>query len=319
MMTVFKGIITIVMRGLLIAGILAFIGHFYWSTPQTNYPILEIQIQTSLPEKVKESSSLARFNGQTWTANDSGDGANLYQIDEQTGQVIKQVHINDVISYDWESLAQDAGNLFVMDCGNNHGTRDSRTIINIDTEALVAADDGASIEALNTVKFSMADKPEEALTMYMHDYDCEASAVVDEQLWVLSKNWTDLQTRLYRMDLVEITNGVASDTVISVIPEQTLNVDGLITAADYNADTGQLVLLGYDDSLIYKHPFIWLVSVENESLNWETAKRFNLAPYGQWESILWQGKQELLLTAEASWGIDGRVGIVVLSSSTVLD
>jgi len=318
-MTVLRWTLKIVVWGLLIAGVVAVIGHFYWSRPLQNYPVLEIHVQTSLQDIVKESSSLAQFSGQTWTANDSGDGANLYQIDEKTGQVIKQVYVNDVISYDWESLAQDAGNLFVMDCGNNQGTRDSRTIINIDTNVLMTAEDGSSIAAINTTRFSMADKPEEALTMYMHDYDCEASAVVDEELWVLSKNWTDFQSRLYRLDLIEITSGTASDKVIPVIPDQTLNVDGLITAADYNAATGQLVLLGYDDNIIYKHPFIWIIPVENKDLNWDLAKRFNLAPYGQWESILWQGDQQLLLTAEASWGSAGRVGIVTLSSLTILD
>mgnify|MGYP001359820655 CR=1 FL=1 len=318
-MTVFKWVVRIAIWGLLIAGVVAVIGHFYWSRPLQNYPVLDIQIQALLEEKVKESSALARFNGQTWTANDSGDGANLYQIDEYTGQVIKQVHVSDAISYDWESLAQNPGNLFIMDCGNNRGTRDSRTIINIDTDTLFKADDGESITAVNTARFAMADKPKEALTMFMHDYDCEASAVVDEQLWVLSKNWTNLQTRLYRIDLIQITDETASDTVIPVSPDQTLNVDGLITAADYNAATGQLVLLGYDDNLIYKHPFIWIIPVEGKTLNWDTATRFNLAPYGQWESILWQGEQELLLTAEASWGSPARVGVVALSSLTALD
>ncbi|QUM78654.1 hypothetical protein HWV00_15000 [Moritella sp. 24] len=307
------------MWGLLISSTVAVSGYFYWSRPLQNYPVLDIKIQTLLQNKVKETSALAQFGGQIWTANDSGDGANLYQINEQTGQVIKQVHVNDVISYDWEELAQDADTLFVMDCGNNRGTRDSRTIININTGDLMTADDGANVAAVNTARFSMADKPEEALTMFIHDYDCEASAVVDEELWVLSKNWVNLQSRLYRMELTEIAKSAANNSVIQVTPTQTLNVDGLITAADYNAATNQLVLLGYDDNLIYKHPFIWIVAVENKDLNWDRAKRFNLAHYGQWESIIWQGEEELLLTAEASWGTPARVGIVALTSPTLLD
>ncbi|WP_017220891.1 hypothetical protein [Moritella dasanensis] len=315
----FKKIIKRLFRFLIILIVAGISGHFYWSRPLQNYPVLDIQIQTSLQDRVKESSSLAQFNGQTWTTNDSGDDANLYQIDEKTGQVIKQIHIDDVISKDWESLAQDAGNLFIMDCGNNHGTRDSRTIINVDTDTLIQAEDGETIAAVNTARFSMADKPEEELTSYMHDYDCEAAAVVEQELWVLSKNWNDLNSRLYRMDLVEISNSAENDSIIEVIPAQTLDVDGLITAADYNADTKQLVLLGYDSSLFYKHPFIWIVPINNKDLNWDMAKRFNLAPHGQWESILWQGDNQLLLTAEASWGTAGRVGTVALSSATVLD
>ncbi|MDX2321578.1 MAG: hypothetical protein QNK26_13400 [Moritella sp.] len=315
----FKKIIKILFWSFIILIAAGIIGHFYWSRPLQNYPVLDIKIQTVLQEKVKETSGLAQFGGQTWTVNDSGDGANLYQVNEDTGEVIKQVHVDDVMSYDWEELAQSAGRLFVMDCGDNHGTRDSRSIINIDTDTLTQADDGATISAVNTTRFSMVDKPQEALTSYMHDYDCEASTVVGEELWVLSKNWSNLQSRLYRLDLVDINSGGAADRVIEVIPAQTLNVDGLITAADYNAATGQLVLLGYDSSLIYKHPFIWIIPIENKILNWDIAKRFNLAPYGQWESIIWQADDALLLTAEASWGSSARVGIVALSSLAVLD
>ena len=99
----------------------------------------------------------------------------------------------------------------------------------------------------------------------------------------------------------------------------TLNVDGLITAADYNAETAQLVLLGYDSNLVYKHPFIWIVPINNNNLNWDMAKRFNLSLYGQWESIIWQDDHQLLLTAEASFGTDARVGVVTLTSPSVLD
>lgn len=318
-MTRFRWVLKKVMWGLLIAGIFAVFGHFYWSKPLDNYPVLDIKIQSILQDKVKESSALARFSGQTWTTNDSGDGANLYQIDDKTGQVLKQIHIDDVISEDWESLAQDEGNIFIMDCGNNHGTRGSRSIIRVDTDMLMQADDGDTIAAVNTARFSMADKPDTELISYMHDYDCEAATVVDQQLWVLSKNWSDLHSRLYRMDLVDINNSTANDSVIEVIPAQTLNVDGLITAADYNAETAQLVLLGYDSNLVYKHPFIWIVPINNNNLNWDMAKRFNLSLYGQWESIIWQGDHQLLLTAEASFGTDARVGVVTLTSPSVLD
>ncbi|QFI36746.1 hypothetical protein FR932_02310 [Moritella marina ATCC 15381] len=318
-MAEFRGVVKKVIWGLLITGMIAVIGHLYWSRPLDNYPVLDIEIQSTLQDRVQESSALARFSGQTWTTNDSGDGANLYQIDEQTGQVLKQVHIDDAISYDWESLAQDEGNIFIMDCGNNHGTRDSRSIISVDTETLMQAGDGESIAAVNTARFSMADKPDTALTSYMHDYDCEAATVVEQELWVLSKNWSDLHSRLYRMDLVDINNSAAKHSVIEVIPAQTLNVDGLITAADYNAETAQLVLLGYDSNLVYKHPFIWVVPINNNNLNWDMAKRFNLSLYGQWESIIWQGDNQLLLTAEASFGTAARVGVVTLTSSTVLD
>jgi hypothetical protein len=320
----------ILVWGLLILLLTAVGGHYYWSRPKMDYPVINIAIQTQLADRVKETSSLALLNGQLWTTNDSGDSANLYQINEQTGLVVKQVNIAGVDSYDWEALAQDAKKLYVIDCGNNKGTRKSRSIIGVERRTLLAAEDGSKLAASGIDRFTMADKPQQPLTMFFHDYDCEAATVVGDQLWIFSKNWVDFNSRRYSLDLVNLTGNVSALTsspapvpalqpVQALEPQQELDVGGLITAADFNAVTGQLALLGYSESLIYKQPFIWLVPVENKQVDWQQARRFNLAPYGQWESIAWRGDHELLVTAEAAWGEAGRFGVVELGLLTALD
>lgn len=325
-MTFIRRMMKILMWGLLLLLLTAAGGHYYWSQPKTDYPVVNITIQTQLADRMKETSSLALLDGQLWTTNDSGDRANLYQVNELTGQVVKRVSIAGVGNYDWEALAQDTNKLYVIDCGNNKGTRKSRSIIGVERRTLLAAEHGDKLAASGVDRFTMADKPQEPLTMFLHDYDCEAAAVVGEQLWIFSKNWVDLKSRRYSLDLGGLTNSASALTssseaqpVQALEPQQELDVDGLITAADFNAVTGQLALLGYSESLIYKQPFIWLVPVQDKQVDWQQARRFNLAPYGQWESIAWRGENELLVTAEAAWGEAGRFGVVELGSLTTLD
>ncbi|MFT5880939.1 MAG: hypothetical protein ACI86X_002078 [Moritella sp.] len=325
-MTFIRRAMKVLMWGLLILLLTVVGGHYYWSQPKTDYPVINITIQTRLADKVKETSSLALLNGQIWTTNDSGDRANLYQINALTGLVVKQVNIAGVGSYDWEALAQDENKLYVIDCGNNKGTRKSRSIISVESLALLAAEDGGKLAASGVDRFTMADKPQQSLTMFFHDYDCEAATVVGDQLWIFSKNWVDFKSRRYSLDLVNLTGNVSALTslpelppVQALEPQQELDVAGLITAADFNAVTGQLALLGYSENLIYKQPFIWLVPVQDKQVDWQQARRFNLAPYGQWESIAWRGDHELLVTAEAAWGDAGRFGVVELGLFTTLD
>jgi hypothetical protein len=316
----------ILVWGLLLLLLTAAGGHYYWSRPKMDYPVINIAIQTRLADRVKETSSLALLNGQLWTTNDSGNSANLYQINEQTGQVEKRVRVAGVNNVDWEALAQDANNIYVLDCGNNKGVRPHRSIIQIDRQALSAAQSGTEVAASGIDRFTMADKPAQPLTMFFHDYDCEAATVVGDQLWIFSKNWVDFNSRRYSLDLANLTGNVSALTsspalqpVQALEPQQELDVGGLITGADFNMVTGQLALLGYSESLIYKQPFIWLVPVHDKQVDWQQARRFNLAPYGQWESIAWRGDHQLLVTAEAAWGEAGRFGVVELGLLTALD
>ena len=297
--------------------------HFYWSQPQRDYPLLDIHIDTTLVKRIRESSALAIINGQMWTANDSGDRANLYQFDNQSGKVTKRLTLyqqqdgerSRLVNIDWEALAQDDDYLYVLDCGNNKGNRPSRRIITVAQADITDVKWGTPILARGIDDFTLADTPNSSLIPFYHNYDCEAAAVVGDQLWLFSKNWQDKNSRLYRIDLKQLSANdanMANRTALALMPQQMLAVDGLITGADYNPITGQLVLLGYGDNLLYKHPFIWLLPVVDQQLVWAQGQRFNLMPLGQWESISWHGDKQLLLTAEASMGQVARLGTVSL-------
>lgn len=283
--------------------------YLYWMQPNSDYPLLQVEEVVSLRKEVRETSSLAVINNDIWTTNDSGDDPMLYQISEVTGDLVKSVSINQVENYDWESLAQNKDHLYIFDCGNNKGDRPFRSVIKVAKTELVNTEDQSSLDPAGILNFTMADTPKEPLTMFIHDFDCEAATVVNDQMWFFSKNWVDFQSRLYSFPLAS-TNFNSVNNEINpqpLMPTQSLAVDGLITAADFNQHNEYLVLLGYTNDLLFKQAFIWLVPIRKGVINWNSADRYNLSDLGQWESILWLDDHTMLITSEASFGKQARI------------
>ncbi|MFT6352796.1 hypothetical protein [Neptuniibacter pectenicola] len=263
-------------------------------------PLIEGDItRASWPTVVQETSGLALYAGLNWTVNDSGGDAVVYGINDQHA-IAKQITISGAKNVDWESLAQDDEYLYIADCGNNRARRAVVQIYKVAWTSLLAVDHEGSVEALR-MNIRYADFP--ALgPRKNHRFDCEALTVVDDALWLFTKNWNNEKTNLYRLD-----KSAADQTVSS---EQVYEVDGLITGADFDPLSRRLVLLGYDKNLIFGQSFIWLIPVEQQLL-WDRARRIKLYPYAQWEAIAWNplgDGNELILTSEKSPLLDVSIG-----------
>ena len=74
----------------------------------------------ALPEKVKETSGLLFLDGKIITHNDSGDDANLYEIDSLSGTILRTISTANAKNVDWEDLAENDTHLFITDIGNNN-------------------------------------------------------------------------------------------------------------------------------------------------------------------------------------------------------
>ena len=53
-----------------------------------------------LPERVKETSGLLFLDGKIITHNDSGDAANIYEIDSLSGIIVRTVSISNATNID---------------------------------------------------------------------------------------------------------------------------------------------------------------------------------------------------------------------------
>ncbi|MFW1678509.1 hypothetical protein ACFVYJ_12120 [Pontibacter sp. JAM-7] len=254
----------------------------------TSTPALQGDIEIlPWPDSVQETSGLASRNGLHWTVNDSGNSPQMFALNA-AGEVVKHVQVAGAKNIDWESLAHDSNSVYIADCGNNLGQRNAFQIYKVAWNALDHAGVAATVAATE-MNIQLADyQPPQSR---QHNFDCEAITVVDEELWLFTKNRGDGQTRLYRLDKHRLQQTV---TVAAEYP-----VGGLITGADYDPVTGQLALLGYSRQRLLGYSFLWLVPVTGLP-DWQQAQRLVLQVYAQWEAVQWLEDGRLLLSCEKS-------------------
>lgn len=250
------------------------------------------------PDRVQETSGLASHDGLLWTINDSGDGPYLYALDSKHN-IFKTIIVDSAKNVDWEELAQDESYLYIADCGNNLGRRVELQIYKVAWKDLQATESVDNVPS-KMLRFSYADRPSQ-VPPKSHNLDCEALTVVNDELWLFTKNRENEQTHLYQLNKNELQQSVSLT--------ERFAVDGLVTAADYDPVTKKLALLGYAKQKIFGHSFLWIAPV-TDRLIWNEARRTYLQPYAQWEALVWDREQNgrLVLSTEKSLLLDVGVG-----------
>ncbi|CCG98972.1 hypothetical protein FAES_0961 [Fibrella aestuarina BUZ 2] len=154
----------------------------------------QIERLARLPRVVNESSGLARrtADGRTiWTHNDGGGRPTLYGVDVATGTLLDSLPFPSLRNTDWEELTQaDTSRLFIADLGNNANTRRDLAIHQVDRAGNHTA----------TLAISYADQlafPPDRATKPGRNFDCEAVFYRTDSLFLLSKNRSGHQVRLY--------------------------------------------------------------------------------------------------------------------------
>lgn len=236
------------------------------------------------PSSVKETSALAVNDGKLWTLNDGGNKNILYAFSAENYQPLGEVEVEGH-NRDWESLAQDKKYLYIGDCGNNSALYRKFQIYKVRWSDLNKLPEKVKAQPMY---FEYKDQPEKG----ENNHDCEAITMVGNELWVFTKNRGDQQSYLYKLDKNRTKQKVSKQAV--------LPVSGLITGADYNPNTSMLVLVGYQKAKAFGNAFIWLVPVEKKMPVWDKARYYGLQPYGQWEGVVWESDDTILLTSEKS-------------------
>ena len=196
---------------------------------------------TALSSTVLETSGLIYFDGKLVTHNDSGDNPNLYEINTTDGSVTRTVTISNATNVDWEDIAQDDDYIYIGDFGNNNGTRGDLMIYVIskadfNAQTTVTAD---------TIQFQYAEQIDFTSHPKDTDFDCEAMVVVDDSILLFTKNWVNEKTNLYKMPKV------SGFYTLSI--SDSLDAQGTVTGATYNADKNSIFLVGYQSA----NPFMW--------------------------------------------------------------
>ena len=211
---------------------------------------LEAQIEAitpkyHLPSTVSETSGLLFYNGKLITHNDSGDAANLYEIDTISGIINRTIQINNATNIDWEAIGQDDKYLYIGDFGNNNGNRRDLRIYRI----LKSEYNNATTVSSEVISFSYEDQTDFSAIPYQHDFDAEAFVIYNEQIIIFSKNWASNTVKAYS---IPKTLGTHTAQLIDTYDSQ-----GLITDATHNSEDNSFMLCGYTRQgglfLLYLH------------------------------------------------------------------
>ena len=219
--------------------------------PQDLTSFNQLSIVTQLSDLVDESSGLVLLNNNLITFNDSGGSNSLYEIDILNGEVIRTVDIINATNNDWEDISVDSEYIYIGDFGNNYGNRQDLLIYKISiSDFLNSADNSVYAEEIN---FSYSDQTSFQSNPYNSNFDAESIISLNDSLYVFTKNWVDGKSNVYSI------SKNAGNYIASKI--DSVDVQGLITAAEYNINSNTVTLLGYDTD----SPFIIELSNFNES------------------------------------------------------
>lgn len=191
----------------------------------------------ALPDALSESSGLLFFNGKIITHNDSGNTAQLFEIDTLSLVVTRAITVTNAQNVDWEDISQDENHIYIGDFGNNNGNRTDLTIYKILKSAYLTSE-SVTAERINFVYEDQVDFERDPNN---NDWDAEALFVLNDELIILTKQWQSGGTVAYS---VPKTPGSHSAKNLG-----SYAVNGLVTGATYNPETETLFLIGYSRSL----------------------------------------------------------------------
>ena len=230
-----------------------------------------------LSDEIEETSGLERYGVNFITHNDSGDKARVYVFDSK-GKMIKNVRFYGFKSKDWEDIAADQHHYYIADTGNNLGNREQLTVHILNT----------SLDFEGTIHLEY-EAQKDFTARNIHPFDAEALTVYGDSLLLFSKNRETQQSEIYTFPK---TAGN-----YSLIPQAVLDVQSLITAADYNPELDLLALTGYN---FQGEQFFYTVT-DFKKRGWAS---FDLTKYpipigrAQIEAVKIVDKNNFLLTSE---------------------
>ncbi len=246
----------------------------------TCFVFLSLALNGQFAEKVadlsdlKENSGLQFTDGKLWTFEDSGNSPELYRIDTATGAILQTVLIENYKNIDWEDIAADNEFIYIGDFGNNNGTRTNLKILRI-KKSDIGTNFDVTISS-EAILFEYADQTDFSSNSNTN-FDCEAMVSIGDSLYLFTKNRGDAKTRVYALPKVV-------NQTFALQPLVTINVEGMITAADYDSASKTIVLLGYGgfdiNPFLYEingvqpHPFSSTSEkrtlISNNILGWQT-------------------------------------------------
>lgn len=194
----------------------------------------QFTLETALVATVNETSGLLYLNNTLITHNDSENTNELFDVDTTTGAVTRSVTVANAFNSDWEDLTHDDNYIYIGDFGNFRGDRTNLKVYRI---AIADYFSSTSVTA-DIINFSYSNQTDFTPSPLATNFDAEGLIHYNNKLYVFSKNWSNGNTDIYELPK---TTGTHSISIID-----TINAQGLVTAATYNTLDSSIFLTGYD-------------------------------------------------------------------------
>ena len=221
-----------------------------------------------LPEAAKETSGLIFLNDRLITHNDSGNEAALYEIDPETGLLIREVDFEKISNMDWEDLAVDQEFIYIADIGNNQGNRTDLKIYRIPLEDYLL---GSTTITVDSILFSYQDQTDFTASP-LTNFDAEALISIGDSLYIFTKNWADQHSNIYSLPKAP---GTYQAKRIGRI-----NTQGLISGGVYNPLSEEIILVGYN---LFNAFLVRLWDYEDTRFDQGKMDRFNFDIQGSFQ------------------------------------
>ncbi len=196
---------------------------------------------------IAESSGFVKsrqFENVFWTHNDSGDLPRIFATTDR-GELIRQITITGAENVDWEDItADDAGNLYIGDIGNNDNDRRDLTVY------VIKEPDPRKTSSAPVSKRIHFKYPDQSLfpDPQNQNFDSEALFWANGHLYLLTKHRSDRRTTLYRFESLDDRQ----TQTLSRLGD--FEIDGMVTGADATADGSQLLVLCYEYIYLFEKP-----------------------------------------------------------------
>jgi len=260
-----------------------------------NYHVEPKTFISGLASNLQENSGIIIYDYLLWTFNDSGGKNVLYGINFE-GKIESEIYIEDAINRDWEDITQDDQFIYIGDFGNNNGVRQDLTVYKIDKKE-ITKDSVQSVQA-DKIQFKYHNQHNFDYDPLNTEFDCEAIAHLNGELYIFTKDWKNEKTQVYRLPKEKGS--------YELEPIDSFQVGMLVTGADFSADLSTLALLGYHN---FK-PIIWIFEdVHNQQVfgTHQYAIRIDSLDRAQTEGICFLNNKSLLISCESTFEHQAQV------------
>lgn len=239
-----------------------------------------------LSDSIAETSGLVASNHILWTHNDDRSTL-LYGLNTE-GKIIKKTNLEKVTNIEWEEISQDSLYFYIGDIGNNiSGNRKDLHILRIDKQSFANHK-----PVIDTIAFSYDNQSDFTPKKEVNttDFDCEAFVVLQDNIYLFTKQWVSEKTNVYRLPKTPGTH-IAQF-------QETLNVQGLVTGATILPQKKGIVLCGYSH---YMQPFVYLLyDYKNNDFSSGNKRKIKVSLlFHQIEAITTEDGKHFYLTNEA--------------------